>query len=230
MDCGLKKQMAQNIRHIMFDFDGTLADTSEGIVHSIHYAYDKLQLGHVSDAAIRNVIGPPLEEMFSILLNTDDGAFIRQAVFYFRERYAKEGVWELCLYPEVINTLSCLKEKDINLYIVTSKPEKFVYDICNKQDVLKFFTAINGVPLKEKGLSKAQRMKRLMAGYGITCKNGIMVGDRPEDAWAAEKNGIHCIGVTYGFGKEEELIAAGCIRVIKTLNDLFPCRTPGNTI
>ena len=55
------------IQHIMFDFDGTLADTSEGIIRSMHYAYDKLHLQHETDTKIRSVIGPPLQEMFSVL-------------------------------------------------------------------------------------------------------------------------------------------------------------------
>ena len=81
-----------NIQHIMFDFDGTLADTSEGIIRSMHYAYDKLHLQHEPDERIQCMIGPPLEEMFSLLLHTEDGNYIKEAVTYFRERYAEQGV------------------------------------------------------------------------------------------------------------------------------------------
>lgn len=211
----------QNIQHIMFDFDGTLADTSEGIIHSMHYAYDRLQLPHVPDERIQNIIGPPLEEMFSVLLHTEDEHYIRQAVIYFRERYAKEGVRELCLYPQVKETLPKIKEKGIELYVVTSKPEKFVYEICSEQGIGEYFTAVTGVSAEVRSLSKAERMGKLMQEYGITKENGIMVGDRPEDAKAAGKNQTACIGVSYGFGKREELEKAGCLHILDEFSDLL---------
>lgn len=209
------------IKHMMFDFDGTLADTSEGIVRSMHYAYDKLGREHEADERIKNSIGPPLETMFSILLSTEDELSIKQAVTYFRERYAKEGVRELCLYPGVKETLSTLSEAGIMLYIVTSKPEKFVHEICEEQGIKAYFKAMTGVSTRGKSLSKAERMGLLMQEYGITPDNGIMVGDRPEDANAAKANQVGCVGVTYGFGKREELHEAGCIQILDRLQDLM---------
>lgn len=202
-------------------FDGTLADTSEGILQSMHYAYSKLQLEQESDMVIRGTIGPPLEEMFSMLLHTKDAERIGQAVSYFRERYAKEGINELCLYPGVKQTLSILKEKDINMYIVTSKPEKYVNNICKKQGIYEYFSDITGLSSEGGSLPKAERMKCLMIKYGITAQNGIMVGDRPEDAWAAKKNSIPCIGVTYGFGEQNDLKKAGCIKLVDTISDIL---------
>lgn len=211
----------RNMQHIMFDFDGTLADTSEGIIRSMHYAYDKLSLQHESDEKIKNIIGPPLEEMFSVLLHTEDKNYIKQAVVYFRERYAKQGLKELCLYPQVEQTLKKLKECGYKLYIVTSKPEKFVHEICEEQGIKEYFTAITGVPTVKPSMSKAERMRGLMELYNITKENGIMVGDRPEDAHAAGKNGISCFGVSYGFGKAEELTKAGCIKILNEFGTLL---------
>jgi phosphoglycolate phosphatase len=209
------------IQHIMFDFDGTLADTSKGIIRSMHYAYDKLHLQHETDAKIQSVIGPPLQEMFSILLHTEDKEYIKEAVTYFRERYAKQGVKELCLYPQVKATLRSLQEKGFKLYIVTSKPEKFVHEICEEQKIKEYFTAITGVSTETQSLSKAERMRELMETYGITKENGIMVGDRPEDAGASHYNSVICIGVTYGFGKREELKDAGCVKQLDEFSDLL---------
>ena len=209
------------IQHIMFDFDGTLADTSEGIIRSMHYAYDKLHLQHETDTKIRSVIGPPLQEMFSVLLHTEDKEYIKEAVTCFRERYAKQGVKELCLYPQVKATLRSLQEKGFKLYIVTSKPEKFVHEICGEQKIKEYFTAITGVSTETQSLSKTERMRELMETYGITKENGIMVGDRPEDARASHYNSVVCIGVTYGFGKREELKDAGCVKQLDEFSDLL---------
>lgn len=209
------------IQHIMFDFDGTLADTSEGIIRSMHYAYDKLYLRHEQDEKIQSIIGPPLEEMFSVLLSTDDGNYIKEAVTYFRERYAEQGVRELCLYPQVKHTLKALKESGYKLYIVTSKPEKFVHEICEGQGIREYFTAMTGVLAEKRSLSKADRMRKLMEMYHITKENGIMVGDRPEDVYAAQKNEMPCIGVSYGFGKADELSKAGCINILHEFGSLL---------
>lgn len=209
------------IQHVMFDFDGTIADTSEGIIRSMNFAYDKMGLPHEKDEVIQSVIGPPLEEMFRLLLGRPDEGVINQAVKYFRERYSSEGVRELCIYPDVHEVLEALQSAGKKIYIVTSKPEVFVHDICKEHEILDYFTDVTGVVLSGNKLSKAERMRILIQKYGITSDNGIMVGDRPEDAEAAAANHIGCIGVLYGFGSKEELENAGCIRTINRVLDLL---------
>lgn len=209
------------IRHVMFDFDGTIADTSEGIIRSMHYAYDKMDIPREKEEIIRETIGPPLEEMFRLLLHTSDEAVINHAVKYFRERYSSEGVRELHMYPDVHEVLEGLYRTGKKMYIVTSKPEAFVYDICKEYGIIDYFTEITGVALSGNKLSKAERMGKLMQKYGITSNNGVMVGDRPEDAKAAAYNCVECIGVLYGFGRKNELENAGCIRLIHRVPDLL---------
>ena len=80
-------------KHIMLDFDGTIADTSEGIVRSMHYVYDRIGLERENEETIRSTIGPPLEQMLAILLKTDDKEYIKKCVVLFRERYAEKGIW-----------------------------------------------------------------------------------------------------------------------------------------
>lgn len=208
------------IQHIMFDFDGTIADTSEGIIRSMHYAYDKLGIARVSDDTIRQIIGPPLEEMFATLLSLDDTAYIRQAVLYFRERYAVEGIREMCIYPGVKEALEQLTRAGKKLYIVTSKPETFVRDICKKEQIDYFFAEITGVATDGSSRSKKERMQSLMEQFHISSENGIMVGDRAEDANSAAANYVKCVGVTYGFGKKEDLQSSGCVKIINKIEDL----------
>lgn len=210
----------RKIEHIMLDFDGTIADTSEGIVSSMHYAYDKLGIKREKDDTIRNIIGPPLEQMFSKLLDTDDGLYIKKCVVLFRERYAQKGIRELRLYDGVKETLKELSESGIKLYIVTSKPEEFVIDICREQGIYEYFTGITGVSKVKISPSKSKRMSLLMENYKITPDNGIMVGDRPEDAIASSENNVECIGALYGFGKKNELSEKGCEKFINAFSEL----------
>jgi len=212
-------------QHIMFDFDGTLVDTSEGIIKSMHYAFDQMGVPRVEDCTIANVIGPPLEKMISILLHTEDNAYIKRAVSLFRERYSIHGVMELQLYPRVVSTLKELKSTGRKLYIVTSKPQIYVEEICRKYDILSCFSGITGVELLGNNLSKGDRMRLLMDKYSITPENAVMVGDRPEDAYAATQNKVECIGIGYGFSNEEDLKGAGCNKVLNYFEQLIEAIT-----
>ncbi len=209
------------IQHIMFDFDGTLADTSEGIINSMHYAFDKLGVPRIKDSEIADSIGPPLEEMLKKLLRTDNQEYIRNGITFFRERYGIQGLKELKLYPDVYHTLLQLQSKGKSLYIVTSKPEVFVKQICEKFGILSFFTDITGVFVNESSMSKGKRMQLLMEKHEIDPTSAIMVGDRPEDAEAAAVNHVACIGMTYGFGREAELNMAGCTSLSDSITQLI---------
>lgn len=209
------------IQHIMFDFDGTLADTSEGIIKSMHYAFDKLDIPRVDDNTVANMIGPPLEEMFSKLLDTNDKEYIKQGVVYFRERYSVQGVRELKLYPGVEDTLKKLNTSGKKLYIVTSKPEVFVKKICEEYGILDMFTDITGVSTRMTSLSKGKRMKILMEKFNITPDNAVMVGDRPEDVNASFENQVRCIGMLYGFSNEQDLMQAGCIGIGRNIEQII---------
>ena len=207
-------------KNLFFDFDGTIADTSEGIIKSMHYAFDKLHLGELSDERMRTLIGPTLEEIFEILTGNSDEEFLREAVKTFRERYSVQGVKELCLYPGVEETLRKLCDDGHKLYIVTSKPELFTKQICEEHGILKYFAGVTGTATDKRSLTKAERMGLLMEAEGISRDDVVMVGDRPEDARAAKANDVRCIGAAFGFGQVDELLACGCVEVIDAFDEL----------
>ena len=207
-------------KNILFDFDGTLADTSEGIIKSMHYAFDKLGCPRIPDDRIRRMIGPPLEEMFEHLLDTSDHSVIQTAVTAFRERYAVQGIKEFCLYDGVKDVFDALVDSGKRLYIVTSKPEPFVKEICQVEEILDYFSGITGALLKGIAKSKAERMRDLMAQGDMNPYETVMVGDRAEDVIASKVNNIDCIGVLYGFGNESDLRAAGCTGIAESVVDI----------
>jgi len=206
--------------NIMFDFDGTLVDTSEGIIKCMHYAFDKLHRERVSDDEIQQIIGPPLNEMCRILLRTTDDEIISKAVFYFRERYAKEGLNELQLYPGVREMIRSLKSLDKSILIVTSKPTQYTEIILNDFKIKEYFDEINGVELHEKSLSKSERLMNLINEKKMDRKSVVMVGDRPEDMLAAKFSNVFSIGVTYGYGREEDLIREGACKIFNTVYEV----------
>lgn len=196
-------------QYIFIDFDGTIADTSQGIINCIHHAFKKLGLVEAREENIKALIGPPLPELFRGLLGEVDNLLIEECVKIFRERYSEVGRMELSFYPDIIDLLKSLHQNGTKLYIITTKPQIYVDQIVEHFNIGNLFTYITGTELGMTKTQKTEQIERTMTKFGISKENVVMVGDRPEDIIAAVNNGIDSIGIAYGFGKEEELTKAG---------------------
>lgn len=206
----------KSLQYVFFDFDGTLVDSSEGIVNAINYACEKFGRPKVTMQDAWKFIGPPLYDIFATLWETTDDAVITSGIKTFREYYSQYGVKEACFYEGVIPLLKRLSEAGLKLYIVSSKPVVFIDNIVKRYDIGKYFAGTVGVSLKYRDLSKAERMGSLMREQNITADEVIMVGDRPEDVLAGKANGVKTLGVLYGFGTEQMLTEAGVWQMAKS--------------
>jgi len=204
------------ITNLFFDFDGTLADTSEGVVNGVHFAFDKAGIARAAHESISGLIGLPLANMFELLWNTTDEALIANGVKWFREYYAEHGVYEACLYEGTQEMLQRLKDCGYVLDIVSSKPVKFIEDISERLGIADYFTHVSGVGMVVRSLSKAERMKSFIEEYRLDAQNVVMVGDSTQDVVAANFNNVRCIGVAYGFGTKDDLIEAGAWKLAGT--------------
>ena len=113
---------------ILFDLDGTLTDSGEGIMKSVQYALEKLGKPEDDLEKLRVFVGPPLMEEFMEYAGVDEEA-ARQGVTYYRERYAPIGVFENKVYPGIKDMLVQLKKKGYLLGVASSKPEYFVKQV-----------------------------------------------------------------------------------------------------
>lgn len=212
-------------KNILFDFDGTLVDTSEGIIKSMHHAYDCLGYKRIKEEEIKAVIGPPLKDMFRQLLPEAVQAEIELGIKHFRERYSKFGVKEAELYPGVKEGLCSLRECGKKLYIVTSKPEAFVETIAKTNGIWEMFCEVTAVSMKGESESKATRMGKLLKKFNMSSEDTVMVGDRHEDVEAATANDVRCIGVEYGYDVVNRLESSGCWKIVKTFNGVCEIAT-----
>ncbi|MCR5030667.1 MAG: HAD hydrolase-like protein [Selenomonadaceae bacterium] len=208
------------INNILFDFDGTLVDTRDGIVKSMHYAYDCMGYERLSDEKIRAVIGPPLQDMFRQLAGVVDDAEIEKCVRFFRERYRKSGVSESELYPYVQEGLTLLKNHGKRLFIVSSKPEIFINQIGNRYDIIGLFDEISAAPAVGKVPPKSLRIENMMKKYEMSSEDTVMAGDRHEDAEAAASNYIRCIGAVYGYDSKSMLQKFGCWKLCDSFREI----------
>ncbi len=185
------------INTILFDLDGTLVDTSAGIINSIQYTIKKLQLPSLSEQMLYSFIGPPVKKrMMEIYQLSEESA--AYAMQIFREKYGEEDLFQAQIYSGVKETLSALGQH-FQLGVATYKREDQAENLLKKMRLDKFFDIICGSDSQAK-LSKSDIIKKAYIGLSAKPQGTVLVGDSENDAVGAYEAGIHFIGVTYGFG------------------------------
>ena len=195
------------IKYILFDLDGTLTNPKEGITKCVQHALRHFGIERDCEELVE-FIGPPLKEQFMkyASLSEKDG---EKAVKIYRERFAPIGIFENEIYDGIIPMMQTLKEAGKVMVIATSKPEIFARKIADKYGITPYIDDLFGSELDGRNTDKALVIKNAMKKLGADKENTIMVGDREHDVIGAKKNGIKCIGVTYGFAREGELQKSG---------------------
>ena len=192
---------------LFFDLDGTLTDPKPGITGSIQYALGKLGHEVPSQDELAWCIGPPLRASFVALLGGEDHA--DRAVELYRERFGDVGLFENSVYPEIERVLAKLGQSGFRMFVATSKPHVFARRIIDHFGLNNHFERVFGSELDGTRVHKADLIAYALAQTGVDPSRSLMIGDRSHDVLGAKANGIDAIGVTYGYGSREELIAAG---------------------
>lgn len=195
-------------KYIMFDLDGTVIDSAEGIINSVKYTLEQMKLGMLSDETLYKFIGPPLKSAFAEFCGLDDNQ-ATEAVKVYRSRYAEKGLLELTVYDGICECIKNLVYIRKSVALVTSKPIEFSETIAEHIGIAGALTLIEAPSLLQKGSSKTELINNALTKLNCTDKKeAVMIGDRKFDLQAATEAGIDSIGVTYGFGSLEEL--EGC--------------------
>jgi phosphoglycolate phosphatase len=208
--------------NLLFDLDGTLTDSSEGIVRSLIYTLerldrpipDRLQALNQgeSKSELRHYIGPPIRQVFTELLESQDSDAIEAAIVIFRERFIPIGIYENHVYPGIVELLDGLKSQH-KLFVATSKPQVLAQIVLDHFGLAPYFSAIYGTGLDGHLDRKPLLVQKLLADQNLDSTKTWMIGDRYHDIEAALFNQLGSIGVTYGYGGKAELEAAGAIKI-----------------
>jgi len=205
-------------KSILFDLDGTLTDSGEGIVNCFNYALVHFGIPARSREELRVVVGPPLHESFVRFGVAEADA--EAAVAKYRERYIPIGKYENSPYPGIRELLERLKVEGHRLYVATSKPEGMSVDILEHFDLAKYFTRICGASMDTSRSSKDAVIAYLLNECGAQ-ENAIMVGDTAFDVLGAKAHGIPTVGVSWGYGKVEDMENAGATAIVHTMEELY---------
>ncbi|MBQ5314014.1 MAG: HAD hydrolase-like protein [Oscillospiraceae bacterium] len=202
---------------ILFDLDGTLTDPQQGICRSINYALEHFGAQPKPLCQLTKYIGPPLRDSFAELLGEENA---EAAVAKYRERFSVTGLYENEIYPNVKETLELLQQKGYILCTASSKPQIFVEKILKHFEIDKYFSIIGGASLDGKIGEKEDVINLVIKQLSADRKEIVMVGDTRFDLIGAQKMQLDAIGVTYGFGSEQELSRYPHIALISDISHI----------
>ena len=206
------------MKTVFFDFDGTVFDTVEGITKSVRYALQK----HGMDAELNDLrcfAGPPLVDMFRSFSGVDQEE-AEQMVRDFRERYVPIGVYESEPFPGIREMLFRLREAGMTLGIATSKPQPMAELLLERFRLRECFDVVEGSGGGVNNDAKWQILARAIESAGARADECVLVGDTKYDVAGAERCGIPCIGVRWGYAAPGELEAAGAGQIVNNCEEL----------
>lgn len=204
---------------VLFDFDGTLADTVDGICATARTVLRAHGVPEGELARVPQIIGPPFPQAFSLVfgLSEEEAA---QVTAEYRAIYQDLGIKGWPLYPGMRALLEELRAAGRRLAVASSKREALVIKAVADNGVSDLFDIVLGKKSDDQ-VSKAQTIVRAIDGLGLAPSDAVMVGDRHHDVEAAAACGVPCVGVTYGGTAEPgELEAAGACAVAASVDEL----------
>lgn len=216
-ELGLHRRPRSRSVHLFFDLDGTLTDSSLGIVRCFVHALNRVGV-EVTELPSLVCVGPPLPVAFRILLRSADTEVIEQAIAAYRERFETTGMFENALYPGVQHALTELYDEGHRMRIVTAKPQPYAIRILEHFEIAKFFEAVHGPTLADRTHNKTILIEEALRD--VASGRAAMIGDRDEDIHAAKANGIPVIAARWGYGSAAELSAAGPTYTAEHIHDV----------
>ncbi len=185
-------------RCVLFDMDGTLINSYEGIYHAYRWALKQVGLVFPGEAFVRKAIGAPLPLVFEqhCGMNREQTA---KAIRCYREYYDQKGKHEASVYDGMHDCLKQLKLAGCLLGAATLKRETYAKEMLEELRLLPYFDVVRGMD-KDDRLSKADLIRRCLKDANCRKEEAVLVGDSEFDAAGAQEAGVDFLAVTYGFG------------------------------
>ena len=208
-------------RLVILDFDGTLADTQPLIVSSIHRTLVELHLPSRSDAECRSIIGLPLKECFTTLLNVDDATAERCADVYRRVFDEDNHPGAVPLFPHVLDTLTAMHDHGLQLAICSSRGRPTLEGFVQTFRLQSYFSAIVSANDVLRHKPHPEPVQHILQQLHIPAAEALVVGDASYDILMGRNAGCRTCGVTYGNQSAVDLRVAGADCLIDDFADLL---------
>ncbi len=208
--------------YLLFDLDGTMFDTSQGVTRSVCYALQKMGYPIPDDSLLRRFIGPPLVEGFMTYCGFD-AADARRATDFYRERYSTVGYLEAEPYAGMPELLADLKRSGRTLAVATGKPIVYAAKILARYGFDAYFSTIATPELDGTRETKFELISTVLGELGVKrdeYDRVAMIGDRHFDIVGAHEVGVDGIGVRYGFSEPGEFEAVNTDHIVDSVEEL----------
>ena len=213
-------------QYCLFDLDGTLTDSREGITKSVQYALKHYGIDEPDLKKLEKFIGPPLADSFAQFYGFPEKK-AWEACEVYRERFIPIGAYENKVYDGVPEMLQQLKENGVRIALASSKPEVSVRKILDYFDLMQYFDVVVGSAPDGSHGSKEEIVERALSELGVQVLSKedrhsqcAMIGDRRFDICGAKKNGVTSVGVRFGFADEGELEQAGADYIVDSVKEM----------
>lgn len=182
----------------VFDVDGTLLDTTEGVLASVKYTIDEMGFAPLSDEQLLTFIGPPIQDSFAKAYHLE-GDILQEIATCFRNRYKDYELFKAVPYDGIYKLFDKLSEKGIKIAVATYKRQDYAEAILKHFGFDRYTNILCGADHENK-LKKVDIIRKCMDDLGVCdYSKAVMIGDSSHDAIGAREIGMDFIGVTYGF-------------------------------
>ncbi len=204
--------------NIIFDLDGTISNSSEGVIATFRATFKHYGLPELADSTIKQYIGPPTEETFAKYLPQQK---ITEAVNFYRKVYKEGGILKNKMYPGMDKLLIHLRNLGHKTYVATTKEVNASKTILKNFGIFDLFDGVYGVNIAEDIFTKTDVLNHLFEETAANKDDSILIGDTIYDADGARDVGIKVAIVLYGFGTKQSLEGRTVEYFVDTIEELF---------
>ena len=194
------------IKCVIFDFDGTLADTAEGILRTEEAMLREMRLPKPQggEAQMRQGIGLALRDSLHVGCRIPEER-LDEAVATYRRLFDEIAFDYIVAFPGVKDTLEYLYDKGYQLGIATSRSRRTLVYLLDKMEIAPYFTYMTSVESTPKHKPAPDLALILLDMFGVSGDETLVVGDTIYDLQMARNAGCHTCGVTFGNHSAEQL-------------------------
>lgn len=188
-------------RGIIFDLDGTLLDTSEGVLSSVRHTIKTMGYRELPEETLLTFIGPPVKRSLMEHYGLDDAEADR-ATAVFRDQYKNVDLLKARPYDGILPLLERLKSRGFLIGVATLKREDYALTILEHFGIAERCDLICGSDFASK-MQKTDVLDKCLKGLNLSPAEAVLIGDTASDGSGAKCSGTDFIAVTYGFGPSD---------------------------
>lgn len=208
----------ERVTTCIFDLDGTIIDSKDGIEKSIFAAIR---------AVTTPVVGPQIKEIFSRIFEPKDEETVTKLIREFRKTYDEYNCIFASPYEDVEDCLQSLRQNGIRCFVATNKPVRPTVRLLEHLNLTDFFQSVYCPDSHGRiGKTKSSNIRDIIKDYSLLPREVCLIGDTEEDMKAAEENSVHFVAALYGYGRFAEVNGLKfCVQQIRELLYLLNVRT-----